>query len=121
MRFLIAGLGVLMFAVVTAILFVWGLRKSYFRQETLSNMLFSKSAHKVMHYLKSHDTISEVQMRKLVDGTEASEAFSRNKAIVKGDKEFTVHLIELMKKDGMIEAADQDGTVVYRKKQKSKR
>ncbi len=117
MRFLIAGLGILMFAAATAVLVVWGMRKAYFQKENLSRMLFSKAADKVMHYLKTNDTITENQMRKLVDGISASEAFSRNRAVVQGDKEFVAHLIEVMQQDGMIEPVGQ-GRRVYRKKAK---
>ena len=117
MRFLIAGFGILLFAAATAILVVWGMRKSYFQRENLSRMLFSKAADKVMRYLKTHDTISASQMRKVVDGTEVSEAFSKNRAVVRGDKEFTARLIELMQNDGMIEPIEP-GKPVYRKKQK---
>lgn len=117
MRFLIAGFGILMFAAVTAVLVVWGMRKAYFQKENLSKMLFSKAADKVMRYLKSNDTITERQMRKLVDGITASEAFSRNSAVVRGDKEFTAALIDIMQKDGLIEPVDADKRV-YRKKAK---
>ncbi len=117
MRFLIAGLGILMFAVVTAVLVVWGMRKAYFQKENLSKMLFSKAADKVMHYLRTHDTVTESEIRRLVDGTTASEAFSRNRAVVQGNKEFTAHLIDLMLKDGRIEPVKQ-GKPVYRRKTK---
>ena len=115
MKILIIGFGILMFAFVTAILVVWGMRKAYFQKETLSKMLFSKSADRVMHYLKTHDSISEPQMRKLVEGIRASEFHSRQQAVVQADKAFTMRLIDVMLQDGLIEPVKQ-GKRVYRKK-----
>lgn len=110
-----ALLGILMFAAVAAILMVWGMRKSYFQQETLMNMLLSKSADKVMRYLKDHETITEPQMRKLVEGIQAGEFHSRNRAVVQSDKAFTTRLIDVMLHDGLIEPV-QKGRQIYRKK-----
>ena len=115
MKVLIMGLCILMFAVVTAAVTLWGMRKAYFQRETLTNMLLSKSAKRVMQYLKTHDTITESQMRKLVDGTRASEFHSRQKAVVQEDKAFTMRLIDVMLEDGLIEQVKQ-GKRIYRKK-----
>lgn len=115
---LIVILGVLLFAIVTAVLFVWGMRKSYFQKETLTKMLFSKSADKVMQYLKTHKTITEPQMRKLVEGIHASEFHSRQQATVQADKAFTSKLVEIMLSEGLIERT-AGKRAVYRKKTKS--
>ncbi len=109
-------IGIGMFAVVTAALTVWGMRKTYFQKEKLANMLLSKSADKVVHYLKSHDTISEKGMRDLVSGIEAAEFGSKARAVVQGDKAFTSKLIEVMLHDGLIEAAGHEkGHPLYKK------
>ena len=47
-------LGILGFALVTAILYVWGLRRSMTQSADLERILLSKSAGKVVHYLKVH-------------------------------------------------------------------
>lgn len=112
-----ALLGILLFALATALLVVWGMRKSYFQNETLMNMLLSKSSQRVMQYLKTHDTITEPQMRKLVEGIHASEFYSRTRATVQADKAFTTRLIDAMLHDGLIEPA-QKGRQIYRKKRK---
>ena len=119
MDFLIVGFGILLFAFVTAILVVWGMRKAYFQRETLMKMLLSKSADKVMHYLKTNDSITEPQMRKLVEGIQASEFHSRQRAVVQSDPAFTLRLIEAMLQDGLIEPV-KEGKPVYRKKIKKK-
>ena len=117
MNILIIGFGILLFAFVTAILVLWGMRKAYFQRETLMNMLLSKAADRVMHYLKEHDTISELQMRKLVEGIKASEFHSRQRAVVQSDPAFTAQLIQVMIHDGLIEPV-KEGKSVYRKKYK---
>ena len=55
-------LGILGFALVTAILYVWGLRRSMTQSADLERILLSKSAGKVVHYLKGHDQIDLAQM-----------------------------------------------------------
>lgn len=112
-----ALLGIFLFAVVTAVLVVWGTRKAYFQRETLTKMLLSKSAERVMRHLKTHDTITEPQMRKLVEGAQAMEFHSRSRATVQADAAFTAQLIDAMLHDGLIEPA-QKGRQIYRKKEK---
>lgn len=109
--------GIFLFAVVTAVLVVWGMRKSYYQKETLTKILLSKSAERVMKYLKTHETITEPQMRKLVEGTKGAEFHSRQRAVVQADRAFTMKLIEAMVHDGLIEQA-QKGRQIYRKKTK---
>ena len=111
-----ALLGIFLFAVVTAAVVGWGLRKSYFQRQTLTKMLLSKSAERVMRYLKTHDTITEPEMRKLVAGIQAAEFHSRSRATVQADGAFTAQLIDAMLHDGLIEPA-RKGRRVYRRKE----
>ncbi len=120
MRILIFICGILLFAIATAILMLWGMRRAYFQKERLAGMLFSKASEKVMHYLKSHDTVSEKEIRSLVEGIRAGEFMSRNSAVVTADRAFTEKLVELMTKDGLIEPVEQ-GKPVYKKKIKNRR
>lgn len=114
MRLIMVGFGILLFAAVTAVLVIWGMRKAYFQKETLAKMLLSKSADKVMGYLKTHDTVTEPEMRKLVTGITAGEFLSRNRAVVQDDPAFTARLIDVMMRDGLIEQVDNRS--VYRRK-----
>lgn len=119
MKLLFVFGGILLFAVITAILVVWGMRKSYFQRETLMKMLLSKSSERVMQYLKTHDTITEPEIRKLVAGIHAQEFYSRRRATVQPDRAFTTQLIDAMMHDGLIEPA-QKGRQIYRRKSKHK-
>ena len=116
MKLPIVLFGIFLFAVVTAILVVWGMRKAYFQKETLTKMLLSKGAERVMGYLKTHDTITEAEMRKLVKDVQATEFHSRRRATVQDDKAFTSQLIDAMLHDGWIEPA-QKGRQIYRRKE----
>ena len=117
MKLIMVGFGILLFAFVTAVLVLWGMRKAYFQRETLTKMLLSKSADRVMQYLKTHDSITEPQMRTLVEGIKASEFHSRNRAVAQADQAFTMRLIEAMLHDGLIEPV-KEGRNLYRKKEK---
>ena len=57
-------LGIFLFAVATAILYVWGLRRSMTQTADLERILLSKSAARVIKYLKQNPTIRK---KKLVD------------------------------------------------------
>ena len=61
-------LGIVLFALVTAVLYVWGLKKSMTQQEDLDRALLRKSAERVNRYLKAHDTIERAEMALLVEG-----------------------------------------------------
>ena len=117
MKVLIMVLGILLFAFATAVLVVWGMRRAYFQRERLTGMLLSKSADRVMNHLKTNETITEPQMRKLVEGVQATEFLSRQRATAQADQAFTMRLIEAMLHDGLIEPA-QEGKKIYRKKVK---
>lgn len=117
MSFPMVLLGIFLFAVVTAALVVWGMRKAYFQRQTLTKMLLSKSSERVMRHLRTHDTITEPEMRKLVTGIQAAEFYSRSRATVQADRAFTTQLIDAMLHDGLIEPA-QKGRQIYRKKEK---
>ena len=73
-------LGIVLFALVTAVLYVWGLKKSMTQQEDLDRALLRKSAERVNRYLKAHDTIDRAEMARLVEGVRAGLFSSRSRA-----------------------------------------
>ncbi len=112
-KWIMFGFGVLLFAIVTAFLMLWGMRKAYFQRETLTKRLLSKCSAKVMRYLKSNGTVSEAQIRSLINGVRTSEFYSRNSAVVQSDAAFAAKLVEAMLHDGLIVEA---GKGKYKKK-----
>ncbi len=97
--------GIGMFAVATVIITIWGMRKSYYQKDKLTNMLLSKASGKVMKYLKEHDTISEKEIRKITEGLQVGEFGSKARAVVDGNHAFAKNLIDSMLHDGLIELA----------------
>ena len=73
-------LGIVLFALVTAVLYVWGLKKSMTQQEDLDRALLRKSAERVNRYLKAHDTIDRAEMARLVEGIRVGLFWSRSRA-----------------------------------------
>lgn len=67
-------LGILAFALITAVLYVWGLHKSMTQQQDLERILLNKSAQKVISYLKKHESISLEEIARLCQGVKAGSS-----------------------------------------------
>lgn len=96
-------LGILVFAVVVAVLYVWGLKKSYTQSADLERILLNKSAGKVVHYLKQNEEISLSQMAQLCTGVKAGQFWSRQKAAVQNPKAFAPKLAQYMVEQLLLE------------------
>ena len=89
-------LGILAFAVVIAVLYVWGLKKSYTQSADLERILLSKSAGKVVNYLKKNEEITLSQMSQLCTVVKAGQFWSRQRAMVQNSKTFAPKLAQYM-------------------------
>ena len=89
-------LGILAFAVVIAVLYVWGLKKSYTQSADLERILLSKSAGKVVNYLKKNEEITLSQMAQLCTGVKAGQFWSRQRAMVQNPTTFAPKLAQYM-------------------------
>lgn len=89
-------LGILAFALITAVLYIWGLHKSMTQQKDLERILLNKSAQKVVHYLKNHESISLEEMGRLCQDVKAGQFWSRQKAAVQNPRVFAPKLAEYM-------------------------
>lgn len=89
-------LGILAFALVTAVLYVWGLRKSMTQQAELERILLQKSAQKVLKYLKKHGSISLGEMEELCRDVKAGQFWSRQRAAVRDAGAFAPKLARYM-------------------------
>ncbi|MEA4941317.1 hypothetical protein SDC9_97983 [bioreactor metagenome] len=101
-------LGIILFAIAGAILYVWGLKKSLTQGEELQRMLLSKCGGKVIRYLKKNGTISEKEMAAVVAGVQAGQFWSRRRAAVQDPRKFTKQLTEFLLTQQYIESADKD-------------
>ena len=91
-----AIVGVLMFAAVTALLYVWGLKKSFGQQETMQRSLLHACGSKVLRYLKKHDTVSKEEVAMLIEGTTVGPMWSRQRMRVQSGKDFAPQVIEFL-------------------------
>ena len=96
-------LGILAFAVVTAILYVWGLRRSATCEADLERILLSRGAGKVLRYLKKHDAIDRSEIARQVTGLHAGLAWSRRKIAVDNPKVFAQKLADFMTEQRLLE------------------
>ena len=96
-------LGILAFALITAVLYVWGLHKSMTQQQDLERILLNKSAQKVISYLKKHESISLGEIARLCQGVKAGQFWSRQKAAVQNTKAFAPKLAQYMTEQLLIQ------------------
>ena len=105
-------LGVLMFAAVTAVLYVWGMKKSLAQQEDMSRNLLHACGSRIMKYLKKHDTISEAEIARQIEGVTIHPVWSRKRLSVQSGKDFAPQVIAFLLDQQYIQKA---GSKTYRR------
>lgn len=98
-------IGVLMFAVVTAVLYAWGLGKSMDQKSDLARNLLSACGSKVVRYLKKNDTITVKEVARQIEGVSVGQFWSRNKLKVQDAEKFSKQVIEFLLDQQYIENA----------------
>ena len=73
-------IGIALFAIVTMILYGWGIVN-----------------------LKQHEYVTISQVEQICEGLEAKQPFSRNKAVVKDKRDYAKKLVEYMLKTNQLE------------------
>ena len=87
-------IGIVLFALATAILYVWGLKKSVEQKDDLNHILLNRCGNKVVKYLRKHKTITKAQVAEQITGVTAGEFWSRHRLKVQDPKKFSQLLIE---------------------------
>lgn len=105
--------GILLFALVTAILYIWGLRKSMEQGSDMAHILLNRCGNKVVKYLRKHGTITKKQIAKEINGVKAGQFWSRKRMVVQEPEKFTTQVIQFLLDQQYIEA---DGKDTYRLK-----
>lgn len=105
--------GIFLFAVVTAILYVWGLRRSVTQTADLERILLSKCAARVVKYLKHNPTITQKEIAHQIESVKAGLFWSRNHVEVQNSSTFAKKLIRYMLDQHLLE---QVGNACYRRK-----
>ncbi len=89
-------LGILMFAAVTAVLYVWGLQKSMGQSADLSRILLNRCGNKVVSYLRRHETITTAEIAREIQGIKAGEFWSKKRLVVQDPKKFANQVADFL-------------------------
>ena len=98
-------IGIALFALATAILYVWGLKKSAGQRADLNRILLNRCGNKVLKYLKKHKEITKAQVAEQINGVTASEFWSKNRLKVQDPKKFAQNVIDFLLDQQFIESA----------------
>lgn len=96
-------LGIVLFAVVTAILYVWGLKKTMSQREDLERSLMNVCGSRVVKYLKKNGTVTKAEIAKLIDGTTAGPFWSLQKVKVQDGSKAAGQVIDFLLEQQYIE------------------
>lgn len=106
-------LGVVLFALVTAVLYAWGLSKSLGQREDLARNLLRACGSRVVKYLKTHETITAAETAKQIEGVTVGQFWSRSKLKVQNAAVFSGQVLDFLLDQQYIERA---GKGAYRLK-----
>ena len=108
-------LGILLFALATAVLYVWGLRKSMTQEADLERILLNKCAGTVVKYLRKQEKIPKKEIPPLIQGVRAGMFWSKNRIRVQDPAAFAPKLVGYMLEQQLLE---DTGGLRYRLKGK---
>lgn len=111
MNFFTILIGIVLFAIVTAILYAWGLRNELRQEQDLERLLLNKSAKKVIKYLKKNGYVTKKEVCELIKNVKSGIFWSKKKARVNNPNKFSLTLIDYMISQQMIQF---DGKKGYR-------
>lgn len=104
---------VLLFALATALIYAWGLRRSRNEARDLNSMLTAKGVSLIRKTLKKRGPMTRKELEAVVTGLTAHQPFSRNRVGVTDPKKFLDSLLPYLLKQKLIEEQTQDKKVVY--------
>ena len=100
--------GVILFAIATAILYIIGMKKKMNEDKRLFEMLLNNGAYRVVKYLKTHDNITSNGIGYVIKDISAREFGSAKKAVIKDGRAFQDTLLDYMLKEGYIVSASDN-------------
>ena len=104
---------VLLFALVTAVIYAWGLWRSIRQQQDLSNLLSAKGVAKIKRALRKNGAMSRQDLEPVIKDLAAKQPFSREKIAVTDPKKFLDSILPYMVKQRIITEETQGGKRVY--------
>lgn len=99
-------LGIVLFAIAAAILYIWGLKKSMNQQEDLNRRLMSACGSRVLKHLKKSGTVTKTEVARLIDGMTVGQAWSRQKIKVQDGKKVSGQVIDFLLDQQYIEPVE---------------
>ncbi len=109
MKVLTVLLGIVMFAVITAILYAWGLRNDITQEANLERLLLSKASRIVVKYLKKNGTATKKDICEQIKKVKGGFFWSKKKVAVNDPETFSKVLIEHMISQQLIQSVDKKG------------
>ena len=100
------AIGIFLFAVAGAILYVWGLKKSINQQADMTRILLSRCGNRIIKYLKKHETITLDEVAKQIDGITAKEFWSRKRLKVMEPEKLAGQVVQFLVEQQYIEPTD---------------
>lgn len=104
---------VLLFALVTMIVYAWGMWRAMRQQQDLSNMLSAKGISKVKKALKKNGAMTAKELEPFIKDLTAKQPFSREQIAVTDPKQFLGSILPYMIKQKMITETTENGKAVY--------
>ena len=104
---------ILLFALVTMIIYAWGLWRSMRQQQDLSNLLSAKGISKVKKALKKNGAMSAKELEPVVKGLSAKQPFTREKIEVTDPVKFLGSIMPYMINQKLISETQKNGKAVY--------
>ena len=105
--------GILLFALASAVLYAWGLAKAADQEDTLHRNLMHACGSRVLKQLKKQETITEREISRLIEGTSVGQFWSKHKMKVQDGKTVAPQVIAFLLDQQYIESA---GRNTYRRK-----
>ncbi|MFQ7355685.1 MAG: hypothetical protein ACLROG_13685 [Coprococcus phoceensis] len=104
---------ILMFAVLGAVLYAWGLKKAQSQSQELARMLYAKCCKIVKKELKKKEYLRKNEIEQLIKDVQVGQFYSKNKMGVTNPKEFINPFLEYMTKNEILREDMIKGKKVY--------
>lgn len=105
---------VLLFALVTMIIYAWGLWRSVRQNQDLSNLLASKGVAKVKKALRKNKALTLEELEPYVKDLTAKQPFSSQQITVTDPRQFLDSILPYMIRQKMITETKEDNKILYR-------
>ena len=107
---------ILMFAVLGAVLYAWGLKKAQSQSQELARMLYAKCCKIVKKELKKKEYLRKNEIEQLIKDVQVGQFYSKNKMGVTNPKEFINPFLEYMTKNDFERGYDKRKKSILSKK-----